>query len=80
MSDFFNKALDLPESLRYQLAMLLLHSLEPKMVQENSLSEDQLRLLYEAKEKIETGKASLVSREELRASIQALREKRKEAS
>lgn len=80
MSDFFQKALKLPESLRFQLAMLLLHSLETKMVTKDSLNEEQLKTLYEAKAEIEAGKASLISRAELTSSIQAVREKRKKAS
>ena len=80
MGDFFKEALDLPETLRFQLAMLLLHSLQPQWVEEETLSEDQLKALYEAKAEVESGKAKLLSREELKASIQALRDEHKRAS
>ena len=80
MAELFKEALNLPESLRYQLALLLLHSLEPKMVEEVELTKDQLKMLYEAKASIESGKEKLLSHKELKASIRALREERKKAS
>lgn len=80
MAEVFKEALNLPESLRYHLAMLLLHSLESPVIDAGELTEDQLALLYSAKEQIEAGKEKLLSRNELKASIQKIREDRKKAS
>ncbi|MEZ4828686.1 MAG: hypothetical protein R3C61_20740 [Bacteroidia bacterium] len=80
MGTIFKEALNLPESLRYQLAILLLHSLEPRLVDKEDLTEEQFQMLYEAKAEIEAGKTALFSREDLRTSIQQLRESRKKAS
>ena len=80
MSDVLKEALKLPESMRFQLAMLLLHSIENQIQTEDDLTEDQLKSLFQAKEQIESQKANLISRHELKASIKKAREERKKAS
>ncbi|MEL6676289.1 MAG: hypothetical protein AAFR61_29045 [Bacteroidota bacterium] len=80
MGDFFKQALNLPQSQRYQLAMLLLQSLESELVQETALTEEQLASLYEAREAVLAGQEPVLDRQALKDRIQVLREQRNQAS